>query len=77
MPIRIKGAVMDETERAAKRAERKARNAQYELSQAEHIAADLQQRLENGRHYLMGVQQNEITVEDALEAFGFGRNGLE
>jgi hypothetical protein len=33
-------------------------------------------RLMEGRHYLMGVNADKITVEDALEAFGFGRNGL-
>jgi len=37
---------------------------------------DLHTKLEAGRHYLMSVQSNEITVEDTLEAFGFGRNGL-
>ena len=34
------------------------------------------EQLESGRDYLMRVPSNEITVEDALEAFGFGRNGL-
>lgn len=34
------------------------------------------ERLNAGRHYLMGVQPNELTVEDALEAFGFNRNGI-
>lgn len=28
------------------------------------------------RHYLMGVEPERLTVEDALEALGFGRNGL-
>lgn len=37
---------------------------------------DAQRRLDNGRHYLMGVQSEDLTVEDALEAFGYGRNGL-
>lgn len=32
--------------------------------------------LNNGRDYLMQVQPNDLTVGDALEAFGFGRNGL-
>lgn len=33
-------------------------------------------RLMDGRRYLMGVQANELNVEDALEAFGFNKNGL-
>ncbi len=33
-------------------------------------------RLDNGRHYLMGVQPGGLNVEDALEAFGFRRDGL-
>lgn len=28
------------------------------------------------RHYLMSVPADEITVEDALESLGYGRNGL-
>ncbi len=39
------------------------------------MIADLNKRLEEGRDYLMGVPDNEITAEDALEALGFGRNG--
>lgn len=35
------------------------------------------ERLAEGRSYLMSVQSDEITVEDCLEAFGFGRNGLK
>ena len=34
-------------------------------------------QLSAGRDYLMTVQADEITIEDALEAFGFGRNGLD
>jgi len=34
-------------------------------------------QLDNGRTYLMTVKRNELTVESALEAFGFGRNGLK
>ena len=37
---------------------------------------DTYERLQDGRDYLMGVQPSELTVEDALEAFGFNRNGL-
>jgi hypothetical protein len=33
-------------------------------------------RLDEGRHYLMGVEPGKLTVEDCLEAFGFSRNGL-
>jgi hypothetical protein len=38
---------------------------------------DSAKRLNEGRDYLMGVQPDKLSVEDALEAFGFGRNGLE
>lgn len=38
---------------------------------------DLHSRLQNGRDYLMGVNQKKVVVEDALEAFGFRRSGLE
>jgi hypothetical protein len=41
------------------------------------ILENLDERMKNGRHYLMGIPVNDITVEDSLEAFGFGRNGLE
>lgn len=41
------------------------------------LLCELSQRLENGRCYLMGVKPSELTAEDALEAFGYGRNGFE
>ena len=37
---------------------------------------DLSKNLSDGRDYLMQVEPDEITVENSLEAFGFGRNGL-
>lgn len=40
------------------------------------IYGEIMDRMENGRSYLMQIQANKITVEDTLEAFGFGRNGL-
>jgi len=43
----------------------------------EQPSDDSNERLQNGRHYLMGVEPKDLTVEDALEAFGFGRNGLK
>lgn len=30
----------------------------------------------NCRHYLMGVEPKNLTVEDCLESLGYGRNGL-
>jgi hypothetical protein len=33
-------------------------------------------RLDAGRDYLMSTPAGEITAEGALEALGFGRNGL-
>jgi hypothetical protein len=40
------------------------------------ICQDLSDRLNNGRSYLMEVEPKKLTVEDCLDAFGFGRNGL-
>jgi hypothetical protein len=37
---------------------------------------EIAQRLDDGRHYLMGVDPKKLTVEDALEAFGYNRNGF-
>lgn len=37
---------------------------------------ELSNQLNEGRRYLMGVKPSELNVEDALDAFGFGRNGL-
>ena len=34
------------------------------------------ERLDSGRSFLMQVQPDELSVEDALEAFGFSRNGI-
>ncbi|MBE0662532.1 MAG: hypothetical protein IH597_08700 [Bacteroidales bacterium] len=48
-----------------------------EIRRLRAIVRELNQRLENGRHYLMGIQPPELTVEDTLEAFGYNRNGLE
>jgi len=31
---------------------------------------------EQCRNYLMGVYSNKLTVEDALESLGYGRDGL-
>jgi len=42
----------------------------------DELMAELDKRLQDGRYYLMGVESKKLTVEDALEAFGFGRNGL-
>jgi hypothetical protein len=50
---------------------------QFELEQEKDRHSALSDALNEGRHYLMGVDSDKITVEDSLEAFGFGRNGLE
>ena len=47
------------------------------VSPKEQPSDEDNERLQNGRHYLMGVEPKDLTVEDALEAFGFGRNGLK
>lgn len=41
------------------------------------VIAELNHRLDSGRIYLMSVKRSELTAEDALEAFGFSRDGLE
>jgi len=47
----------------------------YHQRTANHLL-DANDKLKEGRHYLMGVGPIDLTVEDCLEAFGFGRNGL-
>jgi hypothetical protein len=47
-----------------------------ESEDEEDYASQYYGRLQEGREYLMSVASDEVTVEDALEAFGFGRNGL-
>lgn len=44
----------------------------YSREEADESAS----QLKNGRDYLMQIQQEDFKVEDALEAFGFGRDGL-
>jgi hypothetical protein len=48
-----------------------------EITRLRAIVRELNQRLEQGRHYLMGVNPSKLTVEDALEAFGYNRSGSE
>ena len=38
---------------------------------------DLRAKIEECRHYLMGVRPSDLTVEDALESLGFNRSGYE
>lgn len=47
------------------------------LKIAEDALDDANSQLTGGWQYLMSVPADDITVEDALEAFGFGRNGLQ
>ena len=42
----------------------------------EETSVTMNKNLMEGRHYLMGVEPCDLDVSDALEAFGFGRNGL-
>lgn len=42
----------------------------------EERSNELLNRLNTGRDYLMTTSNEDLLVEDALEAFGFGRNGL-
>ncbi len=47
----------------------------FELT-PKNALSEISEQLDNGRHYLMGVEPENLDVCDALEAFGFGRNGL-
>lgn len=38
---------------------------------------DLKTRIDAGRHYLMGVNPDKLTVEDTLVSLGFNRNGFK
>lgn len=62
------------------RANKELGNVNLELRQQcqkrDELITELDKRLQDGRYYLMGVESKKLTVEDALEAFGFGRNGL-
>ncbi|TXI81067.1 MAG: hypothetical protein E6Q39_01790 [Crocinitomicaceae bacterium] len=51
-------------------------NLKTDISSIEDDCFDANERLQEGRTYLMGVESHEITVENALQSFGFGRNGL-
>lgn len=45
-------------------------------SENSNLITELDKRINDCRHYLMGVRPEDLTVEDALEALGFQRNGL-
>ena len=45
-------------------------------NQDDDLLTQLDKRINDCRHYLMGVLPENLTVEDALEALGFQRNGL-
>lgn len=47
-----------------------------EINQKQELIDYMAGCLDRGRDYLMQVSSDKITVEDALESFGFGRNGL-
>lgn len=47
-----------------------------QLAMAEELRGDLNRRLLQGRHYLMGVEPKDLTVEDALVALGYTADGL-
>ena len=53
-----------------------AKTADKELEELNRRLSGLDSQLKNGRHYLMGIAPDKLTVEDALDSFGFGRNGL-
>ena len=48
-----------------------------EIRRLHEVIQELNRRLNEGRHYLMGVTENEITVKDALTAFGWSSDGME
>jgi len=50
--------------------------AQKEIQRLRSVVRKYEKRLRDGRHYLMGVEPNEITPEKSLEAFGWDRTGI-
>ena len=56
--------------------DKKIKKLDKKLKEERAYVDSLNDRLNAGRHYLMSIQSDKITVEDALEAFGFGRDGL-
>lgn len=48
-----------------------------EIARLRSVVRELQDRLNDGRTYLMTVNQSDINVEDTLEAFGWTRSGFE
>lgn len=55
----------------------KIKKLEKKLKEERNYVDSLNDRLSVGRHYLMSVKRDKVTVEEALEAFGFGRNGLQ
>lgn len=45
------------------------------IKELEEQVSELFVRINEGRNYLMGVEENDITVGNALESFGFTRTG--
>ncbi len=54
----------------------KERAMRREIFRLREVVRKCNARLNEGRDYLMGVKPSDITVEDALEAFGWTRDGL-
>src|SRR5690606_38032151 len=52
-------------------------NPQWQEFYKTYGEEELRKRLDKGRDYLMTVKPSELTVEDALEAFGYDRNGIK
>lgn len=57
--------------------EQKLLEAEKEIKENNISIKELEDRLQAGRDYLMTVKKSNINAEDALEALGFGRNGLQ
>ncbi len=47
-----------------------------EIRRLHDVIQELNRRLYEGRHYLMGVRPEEITPQSALIAFGYDEKGL-
>lgn len=48
-----------------------------EIKRLRAVVRELSEQLESGRNYLMTAQPDTVDISDALEAFGFGRDGLK
>lgn len=57
--------------------EEKLQSLYKRVKELEESEMDLKNRVDSCRHYLMGVQPGDITVEHALVSLGYNENGFD